>query len=118
MSITEEWKKRCDWCGWPLHVSPEDGCSADNCSMRPRPNNSFAEFKQRIRKQAEAAKDLDQMLLRCFDAGMLDQAIREGCCGFDPWGTLADFREAFGLPPMMTPEQWARSQTTREERPS
>lgn len=28
---------RCDWCHWPLAESVNDGCIADNCSMRPLP---------------------------------------------------------------------------------
>lgn len=27
----------CERCGWPLHDDPKDGCTKDNCSMRPMP---------------------------------------------------------------------------------
>jgi hypothetical protein len=27
----------CNRCGWPLKADPKDGCTKDNCSMRPMP---------------------------------------------------------------------------------
>ena len=38
--------RRCDVCGWPLAQSPDDGCVADNCSMRPRPSPTYREKLQ------------------------------------------------------------------------
>ena len=61
----------------------------------------------RLQEMQAAAQHLDEMLLRYFDAGMFDQAIENGCCGFDPWGCLSDFRETFKLPPTMSAEEWA-----------
>ncbi len=30
-------EKRCDRCGWPLAATTREGCTAENCSMRPMP---------------------------------------------------------------------------------
>lgn len=60
-----------------------------------------------VTEKNAAAKHLDDMLLRfAFDAGALGDEVVSGL-GVDPWGTLADFRRAFGLDPTMSPEGYA-----------
>lgn len=68
-----------------------------------------------IARMYEAARDLDELLLRfAFDAGALgDEKVSE--LGVDLWGVLRDFREAFGLEPTMSPEEWTRRQTAELE---
>lgn len=34
---------RCQVCGWPLAESADKGCVPGDCSMRPRPNPTYAE---------------------------------------------------------------------------
>lgn len=55
MSATENWRDRCDWCGWPL--DPEEKmCRATDCSMRPRPERADTALRQECRKaEAELA---------------------------------------------------------------
>ena len=36
---------RCDWCGWPIKESVGEGCVADNCSMRPQPTMTAAQYE-------------------------------------------------------------------------
>lgn len=48
---------RCDVCGWPLDKSAEQGCVADNCSMRPHP-----EPRADTVPQMQAPHMLDQKL--------------------------------------------------------
>jgi len=64
----------------------------------------------------DAARHLDDLLLRfAFDAGALDDDT-VASLGVDPWGTLAGFRMAFGLDPNMTAKEWA-SRNNIEEGP-
>lgn len=61
----------------------------------------LAELEAENERLRAAAEDLDEGLLRfAFDAGSIGDEI-------NPWGRLADFRRSFGLPPTMSPEQWA-----------
>jgi len=68
----------------------------------------IAELENELDELRAAARHIDEILLRSFDAGMLDQAIEQGCCGIDTWGTLRDFRQAFGLPRTVSAEEWGR----------
>lgn len=45
-----DWRKRCDYCGWPLAESMGKGCVADNCSQRPRPLAMTSDAAQEIRR--------------------------------------------------------------------
>lgn len=36
-SRLESTGERCPRCGWPMYDDPKDGCTRDNCSMRPLP---------------------------------------------------------------------------------
>lgn len=65
-------------------------------------NLSKWDLCHRIAELEEAAEAIDGSLLRNFDAGMLDQATEQGCCGIDIWGTLKDFRATFGLDETMS----------------
>ena len=47
----DNWRERCDWCGWPLENPYGKGCKLDDCSMRPLPKlNELGKFKQELRK--------------------------------------------------------------------
>jgi hypothetical protein len=46
----DNWRTRCDWCGWPLKEKIEDGCTWNSCSMRPMPHNDLTDIKQECRK--------------------------------------------------------------------
>lgn len=72
------------------------------CELRTK----LARCENEAARYREAAKHLDEMLLRLsFDAGAIgDEKVSR--LGIDPWGTLRDFRATFGLPPTMTPEQY------------
>lgn len=70
--------------------------------------DKLGERDARIKELKEAAKDLDDMILRfAFDGGALDDDT-VASIGIDVWGTLKDFRETFGLPPTMSAEGYAK----------
>ena len=62
---------RCDWCGWPIKESVGEGCVADNCSMRPQPTMTAAQyevFKMRryirsLERRLREAEELHRMQL-------------------------------------------------------
>ncbi len=35
LSLKPDSGKRCERCGWPLKTDPRDGCTPENCCMRP-----------------------------------------------------------------------------------
>lgn len=54
---------RCDWCGFPLAQLVEDGCVAENCSMRPMPElTERGQMRQAIRRLL-AATDTAEVAL-------------------------------------------------------
>ena len=65
--LEDDWKSRCDWCGWPLKETVEEGCIRGNCSMRPLPQTNVTwKYKQEIRElesqltaKVERIKDLE-----------------------------------------------------------
>lgn len=62
--MSDDWRDRCDWCGWPLTrvVTSarvvKGGCVDGNCSQRPRPKlDGVGELRQEIRALEEVASD-------------------------------------------------------------
>ncbi len=52
----EPWWDRCDWCGWTI-AQDGHGCSALDCSMRPRPpETTETRARQLVRRLVEAAE--------------------------------------------------------------
>lgn len=80
-ALTETWRDRCDWCGWP--IDPEGKwCRADDCSMRPRPKRDDTDLRQECR-HAEAAlraaaAERDQLARRCADMDLMLRAKMSG----------------------------------------
>jgi len=87
----------CDYAGEPGEDFPT--------SRRVRDDTD--RLQAEVERLRAAAEHLDSMLLRLpFDGGGLSEDVVSSI-GIDPWGTLKDFREVFGLPPTMTPEEYA-----------
>lgn len=76
--------------------------------------DELASLRNENERLQKAARHLDDMLLRfAFDAGAIGEE-RISSLGIDVWGTLGDFRRAFGLPPTMTPEEWSKQQYEKD----
>ncbi len=70
---------------------------------------------ERMDAMQQAAKHLDHMILRtAFDAQIIEEETVHAIC-VDPWGVLKDFREAFGLGPLMSPEEWTQAAVAKLE---
>lgn len=49
--MREDWRDRCDHCGWPLKKTLAEGCTVGNCSMRPMPKlDDEGELRQLVRR--------------------------------------------------------------------
>lgn len=76
--MNENWRERCDWCGWPICKEMKDGCVVDDCSYRPVPK---LHFEGRLRREVRKA-EAELQALRIADAkrtvalaGALDWAL-------------------------------------------
>ena len=56
---------RCDWCGWPIKESVGEGCVADNCSMRPQPTMTAAQYE--VFKMRRYIRSLERRLREAED---------------------------------------------------
>lgn len=63
----ENWRARCDWCGWNLDPEGE-ACRPFDCSMRPRPKLSDTDLRQECRKAEAQNAALLAALQRIVDA--------------------------------------------------
>ena len=96
--------ERADFMHSPCY---EHGCSA--IVLRNEKHEAEQDRNRLAAENAElrnAAEHLDAMMLRlAFDGGAVD--AEGGEFGIDPWGTLTDFRQTFGLPPTMSADDYA-----------
>ncbi len=77
----DDWRSRCDWCGWPLAETVEGSCVVNSCSERPMPKlGTDGKLKREVR-QAENANAL--LLEACVES---DRALTDACdcCGEGP----------------------------------
>jgi len=107
----EEWKSHVQ--AFLRHEDPEA------LTLWDKAETQLAEARAELSKMREAAKFLDDLLLRfAFDAGAIGDDV-VASLGVDPWGSLGDFRRTFGLAPNQTAEEAARALApeAEEEKP-
>jgi hypothetical protein len=63
--------KWCDWCGWSIKPTIEEGCTTDSCSMRPMPRlegTDLFEVKRYARRLETDRVDLIDAMRALIDA--------------------------------------------------